>query len=271
VSLLTIAQAVADDIGLDVRPVSVMGNPDADAQRLMRFAARVGSDLAARAPWQALRLVTKFGASGGEMQGGAIPAAFLRFSPETLWDESHGLTITGPVDATEYQARKYNMADGSAVDLSTSTTLIEGEEIYTSTTSIGFVTGSSYAGPMRWFTRRANALLIWPPPPVGTVISFAYQSGAYCESAAGDPQAAWLADTDTGRISEELITLGMIYRFLNADGQPYQQAQADYERRLSREIASDAPSARVLASADIFAVGSSRFTGEPTSPTGRYY
>lgn len=240
-TLLAICQAVADDIGLDVRPVSVAGNPDPDAQRLMRFATRVGSDLAARAPWQALRLVASFTAAGAETQAGAIPAAFLRFSPETLWDETNGLSITGPVDATEYQARKNGAAS------------------------------SSYNGPMRWFTRRANALLIWPSPPSGTVISFAYQSGAFCQSAAGTPQAAWLADTDTARISQELITLGMIYRFLLADGQPYQQAQADYERRLSQEIASDAPSARVLASADIFASGSSRFTGEPTSATGRYW
>jgi len=238
-TLLTICQAVADDIGLDVRPVSVVGNPDTDAQRLLRFAARVGSDLASRAPWQALRLVHTFTAGGAETQAGAIPAGFLRFSPETLWDETNGLPITGQVGATEYQARKYNLAS------------------------------AGYAGPLRWFTRRADALLIWPVPPSGTVISFAYQSGAFCQSAGGTPQAAWLADTDTGRISEELITLGMIYRFLLADGQPFGQAQADYERRLALEITSDAPRARVLAAGDIFARRSVRFTGEPTSTGGR--
>ena len=240
-TLLSICQAVSDDIGLDVRPVSVAGNSDVDAQRMLRFANRVGSDLAARAPWQALRLMQSFTATATETQTGAIPAAFLRFSPETLWNETQNQTVTGPIDATEYQSRKYAL--GSA----------------------------GYDGPARWFTRSGDALLIWPIPTAGDALSFSYQSGAFCQSAGGTPQTVWTADTDTGRISEELITLGIIYRFLMADGQPYAQAQADYERRLAQEIANDAPGARVLPSGDIFAVGSNRFTGEPTSPSGRFW
>jgi hypothetical protein len=241
VSLLSIAQAVSDDIGLDVRPVSIVGNPDVDAQRLLRFASRVGSELATRAPWQALRLLRSFTATATETQVGAIPADFLRFSPETLWDETNSFSITGPVSATEYQARKFGLES------------------------------AGYTGIQRWFTRAGNALMIWPVPDAGVTMSFSYQSNAFCQSAGGTPQSAWTADTDTGRISEELITLGVIFRFLMADGQPFQQAQADYERRLAQEIANDAPAARVLAAGDIFALGSSRFTGEPTSPAGRYW
>lgn len=240
-TLLSICQEASDDIGLDLRPLVIVGSTDPDAQRLLRYANRVGRELAARAPWQALRAVQSFTATASEIQAGAIPAGFLRLSPETLWNQTQNLSITGPVDATEYEARKYSAAS------------------------------TSNAGPMRWFTRAGNALMVWPPLDAGDAMSFAYQSGNFCQSATGTPQAAWAADTDTARISEELITLGVIYRFLLADGQPYAEAKMDYERRLAQEIANDAPGARVLASGDVFASGSNRFTGEPTGAAGRYW
>lgn len=238
-SLLTICQAAADDMGLDVRPASIIGNPDPDAQRLLRFAQRVGSDLAARVPWQALRDVRSFTATATEVQANAIPAAFLRFSPETVWDVTNGVSITGPVDPVEYQSRKTD------------------------------ITTAGFTGPMRWFTRRGNDFLVWPIPVGGETYRFEYQSGAFCQSAGGTPQNEWLADTDTGRISEELMTLGIIARFLSAEGQPSVDAERAYRSRMILEIENDAPSARVLPAGDIFGTGR-RFTGEPGSSGTRY-
>jgi len=247
-SLLTIAQAASDQIGLDVRPLTIVGNPDKDAQRLLRFAKMVGSEIVGRAPWQALRIERKFTATATEFQANAIPASFIRFLPETLWDETNSLSITGPIGPAEYQARK---------------------------------NGTPNAGPMRWFERRGNALNIWPVPAAGAILSYVYQTGDYMRQViapAGFPvggvlqnRAAWLVDDDEAAISEELITLGVVYRFLLADGQPYGQAQADYERRLAQEIAHENTGARVLATADIFSRGSARFTGEPGGGGGRYF
>lgn len=233
-SLLTICQNAADEIGLDARPVSVVGNLLPEVQRLLRFAQRVGSDLATRAPWQALRAVHTFTATATEVQANAVPAAFQRFSPETIWDVTNGLSITGPVDPVEYQSRK---TDFSTV---------------------------AYTGPLRWFTRRGNDFLVWPIPVGGETYSFEYQSGAFCQSASGTPQDEWLADTDTGRISEEMITLGVIARYLAADGQPSAQAEAAYRDRMITEIRNDAPAAGILPAGDVFGTGR-RFTGEPGS------
>lgn len=238
-TLLAICQAAADELGLDARPVTVVGNPAPEVQRLLRFAQRVGSDLATRAPWQALRLAHSFTATATEVQANAIPPTFQRFYPETVWDVTNGYSITGPVDGTEYQSRK------SAIDT------------------------AQYVGPMRWFTRRGNDFLVWPVPVGGETYRFEYQSGAFCQSATGTPQDKWLADTDTGRISEELITLGVIARYLAADGLPNAQAEMAYRERLNTEIRNDATGAGVLAAGDIFGTGR-RFTGEPGSSGGRY-
>lgn len=227
-SLLSICQAVAEELKLGTVPASIIGNNSVDAQTLLRFASRIGADLATRAPWQALRLVHDYLAQATEVQIGAVPTGFQRFSPETIWDVTNVASITGPVGPVEYQTRKAAWATG---------------------------------GP-RWFTRRGNDFLVWPIPAGGETYRFEYQSGAFCQSASGVPQAAWLADTDTGRISEELMILGIVARHLESDGQPWQSARADYERRLGTEIRNDAPAARVLPAGDIFGTGR-RFTGEP--------
>jgi len=234
-SLLTICQDAAVDLGI-ARMVTVVGNPEVDVQRLLRFANRVGSDLVTRAPWQRLRLMRDFTATATEVQAGAVPADFLRFSPETIWDATNGVSLTGPIDPVEYQTIRNQYA------------------------AVG------YDGTARSFTRRGDDFLVWPLPAGGETFRFEYQSGAFCQSAVGTPQTAWLADTDTGRISEELITLGVIARFLSADGQPAALPIAEYERRLRMEIKNDAPLPVILPAGDIFGTGR-RFTGEPGAKT----
>jgi len=229
-SLLTICQDAADELGLDARPISIIGSQGVDELRLLRFANRVGRDLASRAPWQALRRERAFTTTATEVQAGAVPSDFLRFSVETLWNRTDGVFISGPIDPTEYQSRR----------------------------SLALF----YTSGTRWFTRRSNDLLLWPIPLAAQEFGFEYQSTSFCQSAGGVPQDRWLADSDTGRISEELITLGVIARFLLADGQPAQAAMADFERRLRVEIENDAPTAGVLVAGDLFR-GVRHTTGEP--------
>jgi hypothetical protein len=231
-TLLTIAQDAADELGLDARPAAVFGNQAPEVQRLLRFAQRVGRELVTRAPWQALRRRQSFVAVGDEVQAGAIPADFGRFYPETFYDQTNYRLISGPLNATEYDSRK-----------------LGAEFAYN-------------AGGQRWFTRRGNDLLVTPTPAGDETYTFEYQSVSFCQSAAGVPQSHWMADTDTGRLDEELMTLGVVARYLDADGQPSQMAMAAFERRLNQVFANDAPTGRVMVSGDIFA-GARKTTGEP--------
>lgn len=236
-ALLQICQDAATEIGLDSQPVSIVGSPDPDMQRLLRFCNRVARDLAQRAPWQAMRRQRSFVAVADEVQANAIPADFARFYPETFFDQTNYLVISGPLDPVEYDSRKI---------------------------AAQFYSGTGVA---RWFTRRGDDLLITPNPVGGETYTFDYQSSAFCQSAGGTPQSQWLADTDTGILNEELITLGVIARYLEADGQPSQAATAAYERRLAVVFGNDAPNGRVMVAGDIFA-GSRRGTGEPSGLPG---
>lgn len=231
-TLLSFCQAVSTRIGLDNVPTTIIGNPDPDAQRLLAFANQVGSDLASRAPWQANQRIATFVAAATQDQPGAIPSDFGRFSPETMWDVDNNRSITGPVTPAEYQSR------------------LEAPQY------------QSALGPIRWFTRRGNDLLIWPIMGGGETVTYVYQSNAFCESPGGTPQTSWLADDDVPVMPEELFTLGVTAMFLLADGQPVQVQMATYERRVATEIKNDLPNARVLQAADVFG-SRRRFTGEP--------
>ena len=230
-TLLSICQDAADELQLGYRPITVIGNQTTEAQSLLRYARRVCRDLAARAPWQNLRVQRQFVALNAPEQP-ALPDAFQRFIPETMWDLTHGALISGPVGPVQWQ------------------TLIASQEYLVSTD-----------GP-RFFTRRGNTLLMFPTPQGGETIQFEYQSGYFCQSAAGTPQGDWLADTDTARISEELITIGIIARYLENTGQPAQAARADFERRVNVEIRNDLAADRVLGAGDIFG-GRRHFSGVP--------
>lgn len=231
-SLLSIAQDASDEMQLGARPVAVIGNSAVEVQTILRFARRVCRDLASRAPWQAMRMRRSFVAVAAQEQPGVIPTAFQRFIPETMWDLTNGNFIPGPVDPVRWQS-----------------------------TLNSFGT-STLSAPAQIFTRRGDAVLMFPAPAGGETFVFEYQSSNFCQSAGGTPQSDWLADTDTARISEELITLGVIAQFLKANGLPFQTAKADYERRLNTEIRNDLASERVMTAGDIFG-GSRHFAGAP--------
>lgn len=231
-TLLSLCQDAADELGLDARPISVVGNQSPEVQRLLRFAQRVGRDLVARAPWQALRRRHSFTAAATEIQPNAIPPDFGRFYPETFFDQTNFRVVSGPLSPTEYESRK-----------------------------IG-VEYSYNMGGQRWFTRLGDSVYVTPTPAGNETYTYDYQAVSFCQSAAGVPQSQWLADTDTALLDEELITLGVVARYLDADGQPAQMAMASYERRFNQMFANDAPTGRVMVAGDIFA-GSRKTTGEP--------
>lgn len=229
-TLLTICQAVADDIGLDNQPASIIGNPDPDAQRMLRFANRVCVGLATSAPWQALRREAVFTSVAAELQPNVFPSGFNRMATETLWDRTNRMAVAGQIGPAEYQSKK----------------------------ALG-----GYGGPMRWFTRRDNDMLIWPMPDAGQTYAFEYQSMFFCRSSGGTDQTEWLADTDLGNLPEELITLGIIARFLEAENLPRAAvARLDFNRRMAEEIRADRNSPDIMMAGDVFG-GYRRFSGEP--------
>ena len=212
-SLLSIIQDAADEIGLS-RPLSVLNNADATVRTLLAYANREGKELARRHDWPVLNKLHQFTTAAG-VEAYPLPADFDRIVNQTAWDRTNHWEVPGPLTPQEWQFRK------SAI-VST--------------------------GPWMRFRIRGNGAdqFYLDPEPTGSFdLVFEYQSRHWCRSSGGAGQDRWLADTDVGVLSEDLITMGVIWRFLQGKGLDYAEAYRSYTAAVDRNFA-QAKGARVL-------------------------
>jgi hypothetical protein len=137
--------------------------------------------------WQRLIRETSFTTVATEEQTDAsadLPADLGWIIDETLFNRNTTLKITGPLASREWQERK---AFGVNIAFSQ-------------------------------YRIRGNSFWFLPAPTAGESVYYEYVSSYFCESAAGTAQAAWTADTDVPRIPENVMTLGLIWRWKAAKG-----------------------------------------------------
>lgn len=235
-SLLTIIQDAAVECKI-IKPTSVIGNTAPDTENLLRLANKVGDTLMRVFDWQILTKEHTFSSVATETQTGILPADFDRICKETFWDRTDQYLIAGPVTQTEWQGLK-------AVTFST-------EE-------------------NRKYTIRGGNILIIPTMEGGKTLAFEYVSNQWCQDASSTGQTSWAADTDTGVINEELITRGVIWEYLTAEGLPNASQAASYQDYFKTLIKNDKPKTKIASAGDIF-TGTSRgrnFTGDPAVTGG---
>jgi len=227
-TLLSICQDAADEIGI-IRPTSVASNADPDAQKIFRLANKVGTALMRKVAWQALRKEKTFTGLASETQTSILPSDFDRMVPETFWDRTNKNLISGPISAVQWQGLKAN----------------------------------DYADDSRpKFARRGDNILIIPTLGGGESLAFEYVSNQWCESSGAVAQSAFAADDDVAKLSEELITCGLVYAYLEAEGLPSGAAYGAYEKHLNDELRNEMGSPGIMVAADIFG-GGRHFTGAP--------
>jgi len=66
---------------------------------------------------------------------------------------------------------------------------------------------------------------------------FEYQTINFCESSGGTDQSAWAADTDVGLLDENLMQMGIVWRFKKKNGLDYSEDFRIYEQKLANETA----------------------------------
>ncbi|MEC9266712.1 MAG: hypothetical protein VX464_11685 [Pseudomonadota bacterium] len=219
-TFLQICQAVASDVGFP-RPATVIGASDETAIRLAAVADREGRALARRYAWQSLTKEGTFLAQAQENQGtwGSLGSGSADYSdldrliPNTFWDRTENIKVFGPLDPQEYQALK------------------------SATTS----------GPYWSFRIRGDSVLSYPNPTAGNTVAFEYIS-KYWVDTDGDGVGeadSWQADTNTPILNDELLILGMTWRFKKSIGEDYQEDFQVYEQEVANAMARSG-SARTL-------------------------
>lgn len=216
-SLLTICNAVCDEVAL-TRPATIVGNSSDDARTLLRLVNKVGNDLMLTVDWQILRKEQTFSALAQEVQTSILPSDFNRFVPVTFYNRNTGQNIEGPIQSSEWQQIKAN----------------------------------SDVAAQPYFIYRGGVVSILPTLTAGHTLAFEYISNQWAQSSGATPQTSFQADTDTGIIDEDLITLGAIFEYLQSEGQPSEVAYDMYRSRREALVNSDQRNSGTLSAGDIF-------------------
>lgn len=182
-------------------PVSVVGSADTGVVQMMALLQDIGDELAERNFWQALDTPATITADGTTVLF-QFPTAFGGLSPGLQFQSTlyPTLPVIGPV--TDEQ-----MASFKALPVT----------------------------PLQPVWRVIDGQFeFYPAPASGEVYTFNYYSSMWVQSAAGDLQLSWEADTDISLIDEKILTTGLEWRWLKAKGLDYSEEFRRFEMRIAR-------------------------------------
>lgn len=207
-SLLTIIRNATDGLTGVTRPVSVLASTDENVRLLLRLANMEGQDLAQRYAWERLNREASHTTAAAQDQGAVTAVAGDDFDwivPDTMWNTTLQRAVPGPLGPQE---RRRLLA-------------------------------RTQAGPYSAWWLSGGRLQFYPAPAAGQTVTFEWQSKNWCEATDGTGLSAWTSDNDVARLDEELITLGVIWRFLKNKGLDYSEEFRAYEMRLANRVGRD--------------------------------
>jgi hypothetical protein len=145
-----------------------------------------------------------------------LPADFQRPIDNTFWDRARFGAMRGPQDPQRWQFNKSSVAGRAAI-----------------------------ARRFRFRAVGSQTVLSIDPVPTdnGAPLVLEYVSTAWCRSAGGVAQNAWVADSDVGILDEYLIKLGLRWRVLRRLGMSYADELDEYERAVGKALAHDGAAA----------------------------
>ena len=205
-SLLTITQAVCGRLGIP-SPSAVIASSDPNIVVMRALANQEGRELARRATWQRLTIERSITTIAQEAQTSAIPSDFDRFVNETFWNYTKREPLFGPEPPDIWQQLKASLV----------------------------------GPPDQHFRVRGNDFLIIPTPPAGENIRFEYVSRWWVDTDADGlgESDVWTADADTALLDEEIIGLGVLWRWLKRNRLPYADEFGEYQAQVSQAISRD--------------------------------
>lgn len=209
-SLLTICQNASYDVGF-VAPASIISNTDADALQLLRFANREVDILRQAHQWNKIIKEGTVTLSTSD-QDYALASDFDYMIPNSIWNRNTSRPVITSITSEEWQFEK---GWGVGTSISLRARIRAGELEFTETISSSLN---------------------------GEVIKYDYAS-KWIILASGDSAATkryFTVDTDTCSLDEELITLGVVWRYKKSKGLPdWQIDQQEYLIQRNKAIARD--------------------------------
>jgi hypothetical protein len=184
---------------------------DPQVLQLLRILEEEGNDLAQRdgAEWERLTLEATHTTIANENQGAITTIAsngFRFFKNDTFWDRTSKLPVIGPLSDQEWQIRK----------------------------------GLDWSGPRYIFRIRGGNLLVNPVPTAGLSWAFEYVSKNWILGADLTTYKQYFTlDTDTILLPEELVLMGLRWRWKKEKGLEYAEDLRTYEMQVHDAIGRD--------------------------------
>ena len=204
-SLLTIAQAVADFVGFE-RPTTVVGNTDPIARQLLVMVNREGVQLMRASTWPIITKEHPFNTVNGT-QNYALPTDFDRFVSGAAYNRTELDAMVGPITPQAYQADRFGPVTGG---------IVQRCRLKASSNALRFD--------------------ITPTPDSAESIGFEYVSSHWNQTSGGTSQAAMAADTDVGILDETLIEMGVTWRYKQSHGLIYDEDFRQYQMEVRQAI-----------------------------------
>lgn len=205
-SLLTAIQDASRRLSLAV-PTSVIASADPLVQQLRGLADQEGRDLVRAHAWRVLTKEKTFTTTAAEVQVGALATDLDRLINETVFNRTETRRVIGPLTAHEWQAEKAILAS---------------------------VLRDA-------FRIRGNDFIVTPVPTATETWAYEYISNLWVKlnDGATADATAFANDADTTVFPEELIVLGMLWRFKHAKGLDYAEEFRNYQIALTDARARD--------------------------------
>jgi hypothetical protein len=207
-SLLTIIQYTCRRTGVPV-PSTVHGNTDVQILQMEALLEEEGQDLARRGAWQGLTFEATHTTVATENQGAMSTIASNGFNyvkNQTIWDRTDRLPVLGPMDAQDWQAMK------------------------------AVVT----TGPRYQFRIRGGKLIVNPVPSAGHTWAFEYVSKNFILAADAITYKEYFTlDTDTVLLPEDLMIMGLRWRWMREKGLDYGELFRSYEMQVKDALGRD--------------------------------
>jgi hypothetical protein len=205
-SLGTICRNALQEIGGFEVPATFAGNNNRTAVRCVALVNREGRYLEKKKRWTEL-ITTHTFTTVTDQANYDLPDDFRAFANMSQWDRTNSRPLVGPTAPFVWQWLKGDVTAGNTID--------------------------------RFFRIQGGDLYIHPTPTVdGDTIAFDYYSKNWVTDNLGDDADALDNDNDVPKLDEDLLTLGLKWRFLQAQGMPFDEEQAEWKDMLE-ETSSD--------------------------------
>jgi hypothetical protein len=191
-------------------PATVIGSSDKQIVQIRALLEEEGIELRSRGAWQGVTFEATHTTLAAEDQGAMTTiagAGFDYIKNQTIWDRTDNLPVLGPSGAADWQMMK----------------------------------GMDTTSPRYQFRIRGGKLLANPTPTAGHTWAFEFVSKFWIAATGGTAPTKrfFTADTDESWLPDEIVTLGLEWRWKAAKGLDYAENFRSYEAMVKDALGRD--------------------------------